>query len=811
MTVKPDALDTARALFADPPRENGLIPFWFWNDDITEEGLLEQLEEFYERGFGGFIPHARTGLTHRVGYLSEEFFKLVKTCVKRASELGMKVVLYDEGGYPSGSAVGQVVAENPDYANKCLIPVKREIEGPASGYWRPNSSRALCNKLIAVVQGRLLDDNTLDPDSLTELPILEHDIVHYDVPEGRWLLLSAWQVFSGATIRGVHAEQEDAHATAPAAGDILSPEAVAAFIRITHDAYYENLKEYFGTTVLAMFTDEPGVMGRGTRYGRMAQPFTTGFMEDIKAVWGEDAAKWLPVMWYDCGPKTEELRAAYDRAVYDRLERVFYKAQSEWCVAHGIALTGHPAESNELGSLRLFQWPGQDMVWNYVEPNNGSGLEGIHSIAPKGASSAAALASCERNTSEVLGAYGWKLTLDEAKWLFDWHIIRGNNLFYPHAFFYTIRDRRAWESEPALGRNNVWWPYWEPIADHVRRLCWLTSGGKMITDVAILGDSNHLGWEAAKALYQSQIDFCYVDETALKATTLANGRALIGDMAFRVIIVDGAPMTPALRARLDELSAAGLLVIENWQEETLAKAIVAFAGADLAAENAPDLRMEHYRKDSLEYYILFNEGEAAIDTHLCLRATGKVELWLPYENTTAPCPAEITTRGLELDLHIERRQIAVLAVDPAGVPSADAPRPVTAGDVLSELTLAWKASCCGKAVELPCPGDWAQVAGWELFTGSVSFEAILNLASDLVGQPLYLDLGQVGDIAEVSLDGKKVGACSWTPYVFKLGSIKAGEHQLCIKVTNSMANEYEGVQLPSGILGPVSLRAERTL
>ena len=30
----------------------------------------------------------------------------------------MKIVLYDEGMYPSGSAHGMVVAENPDYASK---------------------------------------------------------------------------------------------------------------------------------------------------------------------------------------------------------------------------------------------------------------------------------------------------------------------------------------------------------------------------------------------------------------------------------------------------------------------------------------------------------------------------------------------------------------------------------------------------------------------------------------------------------------------------------------------------------------------
>src|SRR5690606_25161719 len=97
--------------------------------------------EFHAQGLGGFIPHARIGLSPRVGYLTDEYFRLLRLCVEEAARLGMKVVLYDEGSYPSGSAEGRVVAENPDHAARCLICVQREVVGPAKGYWRPNSGR----------------------------------------------------------------------------------------------------------------------------------------------------------------------------------------------------------------------------------------------------------------------------------------------------------------------------------------------------------------------------------------------------------------------------------------------------------------------------------------------------------------------------------------------------------------------------------------------------------------------------------------------------------------------------------------------
>ncbi len=102
--------------FTDPTREFGIMPFWFWNDDLDEAEIVRQIREFHAKGFGGFIPHARIGLSQRVGYLTDEWFRLVEVAVEEAAQLGLKVVLYDEGSYPSGSAQGRAVAENPAYA-----------------------------------------------------------------------------------------------------------------------------------------------------------------------------------------------------------------------------------------------------------------------------------------------------------------------------------------------------------------------------------------------------------------------------------------------------------------------------------------------------------------------------------------------------------------------------------------------------------------------------------------------------------------------------------------------------------------------
>jgi len=164
-------MDPLHHTFADPPRAFGIMPFWFWNDDLDEAELVRQIRAFHAKGFGGFVPHARVGLSRRVGYLTDEFFRLMRVAVAEAARLGMQVILYDEGSYPSGSAQGRVVAENPDFAARCLIAVHTTIHGPTHGYWHPNPGRALGDELVCVVLGRETAPGALDPDSLACLDV----------------------------------------------------------------------------------------------------------------------------------------------------------------------------------------------------------------------------------------------------------------------------------------------------------------------------------------------------------------------------------------------------------------------------------------------------------------------------------------------------------------------------------------------------------------------------------------------------------------------------------------------------------------
>jgi hypothetical protein len=66
-----------------------------------------------------------------------------------------------------------------------------------------------------------------------------------------------------------------------------------------------------------------------------------------------------------------------------------YKTLADWCEAHGIGPTGHPAGSDDIGLLEHFHIPGQDVVWRYVAPEGDKAVTGHHSTMSKCSSDAA--------------------------------------------------------------------------------------------------------------------------------------------------------------------------------------------------------------------------------------------------------------------------------------------------------------------------------------------------------------------------------------------------------------------------------------
>ena len=53
--------------FREPPREFTLLPFWFWNDELSNDEIARQIEDFERHGVHGFTIHPRIGLPEDTG------------------------------------------------------------------------------------------------------------------------------------------------------------------------------------------------------------------------------------------------------------------------------------------------------------------------------------------------------------------------------------------------------------------------------------------------------------------------------------------------------------------------------------------------------------------------------------------------------------------------------------------------------------------------------------------------------------------------------------------------------------------------
>ncbi len=111
--------------FISPDVSYAPVYIWVWNDICTGEIIDEQLAEMLRLGIRAFyiLPEPKefrpdsmpTNLSPE--YLSSEYFELCAYAIEKGTSLGMNCWIYDEGGWPSGSACGKVVKDNPQYGS----------------------------------------------------------------------------------------------------------------------------------------------------------------------------------------------------------------------------------------------------------------------------------------------------------------------------------------------------------------------------------------------------------------------------------------------------------------------------------------------------------------------------------------------------------------------------------------------------------------------------------------------------------------------------------------------------------------------
>lgn len=712
-----------------PDKEFTPIPFWFFNDAFDEEKVKNQLTDYVDKGVNGLVLHPRIGVPKEMPYLSEEYFRAVRFIVKTAAELHMKVVLYDEGMYPSGSAHGMVVKANPEFASKgvTILEADRAEEKLAA---EKNA------QVIAELSG------------------------------GRKLVYG----FAGGTIRGIHFGEDDREPGAPKAADILNPDAVDEFIRLTHDRYYEELKEYFGSTVIAFFTDEPSAMGRGT--GRF-RAWVKGMEKELLEAGGRPEE--LEALFVNTGRsvpgrsdirKTEENATVllYRRMIKSKLREIFYARLSGWCEAHGIALMGHPAESNDIEEELYFQIPGQDLIMRRVAPETG-GLREFDSVQAKLSADIARHLGRRRNANECFGVccrnnIPWYMTAGDMKWYIDWLGLRGVNLYVPHAFYYSVEGARKGERPPDVGPNNIWWSHYRRFSDYMKRLSYLGTDSVNSAEIAVLCDNNDVPYEEIACLYENQVEFNYLPAALLEQAKVSGKEVQIQGYAYKKVLnVLGQKLTDRFGEKLGRLMVTDAESLTDSEIEL--------------SQPCPSLRKVHLKKNGEDLYLFGNEGRETVCARVIISGMTRpafVDLWKGEAYA-------VEGAGESFDLYLQPSETLLVVRDGA--------------DVCAEV----------RAV------DWykAEYPDWTkrfVLAEKGDNSAVYTLRWDAEREDEVLRFAVRGEeMVECFCNGSFVDVSFWGVHRFELKNVlRKGANEIRLVLTGNAANIYEHADIAFGLM-----------
>lgn len=548
--------------FGNPPAAYRPMVFWLWNGDITAEGVREGVGEFAAKGCGGFFLHPM-GEAFRLGdflqgisppYLSDEYFALVRVAAEAARDHGLLCWLYDEGGWPSGSAQGHALDGHPELARLRLV-----------AHRLPNGAAHVPVHLVAALGL---------PETGIPEPIAPRDLASALTPYREILAFTL--------------EADTSFI------DVMNPAAVRRFIEVTHERYAATVGDLFGDVIPGIFTDETPL---GGRLGTAAVPWTRLLLQELSDELGRDARPYLPLLFDPTvvgadlmGRFTEQERVAARCAYYQCATRLFrdaYWAQiTDWCHAHGLLHVGHAGGEDNLPdhihfghffrTAGMLDAPGVDVIWRQLEPGGDNFpfprfASSVHRSRPRAPETPLA----NLTLTETNAVYGYALDYGQMRWLADYQFQCGVNLYAPMAVYYTTEGGRLYGTMSHFGPGMPLWPVYHGFADYVGRQCLLTRHAQEPVDVAIYypvetvwadDEAARVCWDSLRGvcglLQESQRPFAFLDAETLCAAPVVDGALQLPQARYRVVILPCLLTMPTQALhRLADLAELGARVV----------------------------------------------------------------------------------------------------------------------------------------------------------------------------------------------------------------------------------------------------------
>lgn len=242
----------------------------------------------------------------------------------------------------------------------------------------------------------------------------------------------------------------------------------------------------------------------------------------------------------------------------------------------------------------------------------------------------------------------------------------------------------------------------------------------------------------------------------------------------------------------------------------------------------------HRKTGESDIYFVVNSSDGPQKLNFSFRTSGnEAEIWDPSDGSTRKTAYEMSQNRTVVPLDLEERQsVFVVFRNKTSVTSVKA-QPEPAPAAVSELTGDWEVSFP------PDAGAPAKITmdtlrsltlstddGVKYFSGTATYSKTFNVQKSMLQGKgkVILDLGKVGDIAEVEVNGTQAGTLWKAPYVADItGLLRKGENRIAVRVTNEWTNRLAGDRITgkkvlnstlfvrpgflpeSGLMGPVRL------
>lgn len=440
-----------------------------------------------------------------------------------------------------------------------------------------------------------------------------------------------------------------------------------------------------------------------------------------------------------------------------------------------------------------------------------------------------------------------------------------------------------------VGPAETWWPLGKPFFDYLGRCSWMLRQGQFVADVCYYYGERGFNFVQPPEIEPLVGAGCDYDVTnsdvILTRMAVRDGRIVLPDgMSYEVLVLPDHPdMDLDILQRLEQLVREGATIIgrkpvratslknypdcdrqvraladrlwgkcdgRNVRENSYGKGKVVwgvsvrdalrqgsvspdFAWRSIRGE--AELDFIHRRDGRRDIYFVRNQRPDWIEAECTFRVSGRAaELWDPVSGRIRPAPAQTGVDGTRLPLTLPPYGSVFVVFKPGAQQPAPARRAHTSrvlgveGSWEVSFPAGWGAPA---SVRFDRLASWTEHPdpGVRYFSGIATYRRRLELPADLAtATPLFLDLGKVGAVARVKLNGKPMGICWTAPFRVEITSAaKAGSNDLEIEVANTWLNRLTGDAqgagprytktsipwrkdtplLPSGLLGPARILA----